>query len=328
MSALFEALERYAVLLARPDGRHSVDEICAQDVLPLADVVHRVHMTHPTARLETWSYVGHGNSEVVYPTLITNPFLGTAEAGGSACAEAYLRYSSGLGTAAGETPEGAILHGLLELIEHDAISLAYLGWFVDGSAPVRAVSPSAMPDDVAAAASAITNASGRPIHLIDITTDLGVPVFLAILEHPSGDIPVYGSAAGCSGREAAIRALGEVEQMWALLGHAPEIERSLERWPVLERCRRLDIAAIRREIVTPAFERQSKDDDLDAVTAALDNAGLRSFHRSLGDPASEIAVVSCLVPGLERFSLVRSGSPVVPTGRGRAIWERSIHAKM
>lgn len=318
-SALFEALERLAVKRAGADGEHPVAVLAGQGVLPSADVVHRIAQSHPEAVLETWTYDGP-RGHLHYPTLITNPFLATEEARrGNDFANKYLRYSSGLGTAAGTTFDQAVTHGLLELVEHDSLGLAFLSWFVGGRPP-SVVRRDALPAEVATVVAALETTANRRIRLVDITTDLGIASYLAVMDAAPGDIPIQGSAARCDPIDAAIKAVGEVEQMWSLHGRAPEADRSLARWPVLERCRRLDLPFDSHADHVPDWESPTTS-PLDSVTAALENAGLTAFTRVLSEPGSHVTAVSCLVPGLERFSMVRSGMPVVPTGRGRQIWE-------
>ena len=43
-----------------------------------------------------------------------------------------LRYTSSVGTAAGVDRVEAVLHGVCELVEHDALLQAMLSWFIAG----------------------------------------------------------------------------------------------------------------------------------------------------------------------------------------------------
>ena len=323
-SALFEALERFTIRLAPADGRAAITAL-AQQPLPPEDVVRRIVRSHPDAVVDAWTYDGP-DGQLRYPTIVTNPFLGTDEVrrGDSPFASAYLRYSSGVGTAAGATTEDAALHGLLELVEHDAIGLALLRMFVDGRTPPAVVPPASMPPEVRAAAVAMGAAATRPVRLVDITTDVGIPSFMAVLEISDGKLPIVGSAAVSSPVAAALKAIGEVEQMWVLHGESPDEGSSLAEWPVLERCRQL---RFRWDDAEPADVdwtdpgRDAARGDLDRVMKRLESVGLTAYRRTLTSADAHIAVVSCLVPGLERFSLVRNGHPVVPTGRGRSVWD-------
>ncbi|WP_024508198.1 YcaO-like family protein [Bradyrhizobium sp. ARR65] len=105
-----------------------------------------------------------------------------------------------IGSAAGTSWEGAALHCLLELIERDAASL----WWRGGSRG-RAVPP-----EHAAGTEALlvqlrpTGATSRRTWLLDITTDIGIPVVAAVSCRRDG----FGFAFGLAARPtlaAAIR---------------------------------------------------------------------------------------------------------------------------
>lgn len=108
-----------------------------------------------------------------------------------------LKLSSGC--AAGITREDAALRGLLELIERDAVAL----WWRGG----RRGRPVA-PDSEAGSVSAVLLAQARQGQgyrtswLLDITTDVGIPVVVAISTDPDG----YGFAVGSGSRLSLVDA--------------------------------------------------------------------------------------------------------------------------
>lgn len=61
---------------------------------------------------------------------------------------------------------------------------------------------------------------------------------------------------------------------------------------------------------------------LDTVTGLLRRHGIHPYTCELAPPGSLISVISTIAPGLERFSLIRMGLPVIPTGRRWDIWTR------
>lgn len=132
-------------------------------------------------------------------------------------------------------------------------------------------------------------------------------------------MPIAGSAAAFTATAAALKAIGEVELVFVLDGRWTEGE-PLNRWPALERCRRLDVDWSLSRTGVPEWDAASPVDALRFLETCLRDKGYTPWHKVLSDDTAEIAVVSCLVPGLERFSLVRYGRPVVPTGRGRQHW--------
>lgn len=336
VGALFEALER--LVMARASGAHDrqlIADVVTQAGLRTPDLVHRVAATHPDARCLVRHYEGPGTA-VAYPAGLLNPFVGEREAVEAIWAKDYLRYSSSVGTAAGTDRAEATLHGLLELIEHDAVSLALLGWFVANGSPVRLVNPRTTPRDVESRRMALQSRTGRDVLLIDVTTDLGIPAFMAVMDAVADGAGVAGGGASISPVGAACSALDEVEQLWAFHGgETDEIpSAALADWPPLFQCHRLAVDDLReRGALTtwPTGDDPSTGDvdrALDHIVTLLRTSGISCFTSLLSDPAQDgLAVVSCLAPGLERFSIVRHGHPVVPTGRGREIWERATQKR-
>ena len=107
-----------------------------------------------------------------------------------------------IGCAAGPSPEAARLHALLELVERDAAAL----WWRGG----HRGRPVALEDPAAAAAVALLavlrrGRPGRHSWLLDLTTDLGVPVMAALSTAADGRGFCCGLAAR-PGRAAAARA--------------------------------------------------------------------------------------------------------------------------
>lgn len=114
-----------------------------------------------------------------------------------------------IGSAAGTSWDAAALHGLLELIERDAASL----WWRGGSRG-RAVSPEVeagaqvLLDELRAGAKA-----ARRSWLLDITTDIGVPVVAALSCQPDGFGLAFGLAARLTPQAAARSAALELCQI-------------------------------------------------------------------------------------------------------------------
>ena len=128
-------------------------------------------------------------------------------------------WQSSDGLASGNNLAEAILHGLLERIERDAIVL----W--DVSAPERRIdaclAPASLGDPVLNELTARIEAAGLTLRLFDITSDIGIPVVVALIgPRDIGEARrVYryfdvtlGSGAHPSLLRAAIRAITEAAQ--------------------------------------------------------------------------------------------------------------------
>lgn len=113
------------------------------------------------------------------------------------------------GLACGSTPEEAILSGIYEVIERDALMKT---WFARTSPPkydLETASDTWLLECLRRFAVARV-----PVDLMDITTDVGVPTVLAAmkLSPACGGAPVFSSASGPSQQRAAQHALEELFQ--------------------------------------------------------------------------------------------------------------------
>jgi ribosomal protein S12 methylthiotransferase accessory factor len=336
-SAHFEALERYlmsSVGNRRRDAAASVPrraaDVAAQPALEPDRVVQRWAAEFPDAVAACAEYHGPGGA-VRYPTFLVDPRYHRWPVPGDDVApyRALLRYSSSLGTAAGLNFAEAVYHGLCELVEQDGLGLALLRWFVSGPAgPDRTVAEVAaadLPTTLATRHGDATRAAGAPVRLLDVTTDLGVPVYLAISTAPGTGRTRLGCGASIWATDAADRALSELIQVCALTpwGVAEPVLRRLEPWPVLQRCVRMpvdDLPTVQVPLRPDPAGDGSPAWGLEHLARTLAAHGIDQHAAEIAPIGSLISVASVIAPGLERFSLVRHGVPVVPTGRGQHLW--------
>ena len=110
------------------------------------------------------------------------------------------------GCAAGRCPEEAVLQGLLELVERDAVAL----WWYN-ALPRPRLDPGA--DPRAAALCSVCRSHGRELVLLDLTSDLGLPVVAAVgLPEDGEGRPLFGFGAHLDPALVFGRALGELGQ--------------------------------------------------------------------------------------------------------------------
>ena len=121
------------------------------------------------------------------------------------------------GAAAGNTREEAILQGALELVERDAVAV----WWYN-RLPRPEFDVSGMDDPRIHETLATYRRLGRPIALLDLTHDLGIPVVAAVSARESGvseDI-LIGFGAHLDPAIAVMRAISEVTQFYpGVAGH-------------------------------------------------------------------------------------------------------------
>ncbi|TQM80956.1 ribosomal protein S12 methylthiotransferase accessory factor [Saccharothrix saharensis] len=238
---------------------------------------------------------------------------------------AARRYSLNSGWAAGTTPVEAAVHAINEIIERDAMSLLLIARFLARRpAPLHVVRPATLPDDLAALHRRAADLLGGPVHLVDMTTDLGVPAYWAHTPAPPGRAArVRGCGASLSARYAAERALTELIQVHSIATHeadprAGRVPRTTDH-PALHRCHLADLTAagaVRPVAFTDTDAPATPREHLDVLLRCLDLAGYRAY----GWPrhvTGHLAVLNVCVPGLERFMLVTDGVPVLPGRRGR-----------
>lgn len=331
-SAYFEALERY-LMSARDNRRWAAGAakllpataVAGQSALEPDLVVQRWAAEFPDSVGACVSYGG-----VRYPTFLTDPRYYRWPAAGDDVRpyRSLLRYSSSLGTAAGIDVAEAVYHGLCELIEHDGLGQALLRWYVAGVANADVVPAGDLPDGLRSLHTEAVRAAGAPVHLLDVTTDLGVPVYLAVSPSAGGGSTRLGAGASIWATDAASRALGELIQTCALSSSAagsPAVQR-LVAWPALQRCALMPLDELLSGPVRAVPLRADAAGDgspgwgLVQVRQALAVHGIGYHVCEVAPVGSLIAVATTIAPGLERFSLVRYGVPVVPTGRGWHLW--------
>ena len=137
------------------------------------------------------------------------------------------------GCAAGNTLEEAILQGFFELVERDAFAI---WWYNRLTMP--GVDPESFGDDYLASAPDYYRHAGRDMWLLDVTTDLGIPAFVALSRRTGADTEdiIYGAGAHADPRIAALRAVCELNQCLSWLprpgkaASGPVIDDALALW--------------------------------------------------------------------------------------------------
>lgn len=134
--------------------------------------------------------------------------------------EAFFCWADSNGCAAGSTPEDAMLQGLLELVERDAVALWWYNRITRAS-----IDLDAFDDGFISQMREFYKAHDREFWVLDLTSDLAIPCFVALsrrLHGPSEDI-MMGFGAHVDASIALSRALTELNQFIpALLNTNPD----------------------------------------------------------------------------------------------------------
>lgn len=211
------------------------------------------------------------------------------------------------GTAAGSSREDALVQGCLELVERDAVAV---WWYNRLRFP--AVDLDAFDAPWLARAREQAARAGRTLWALDLTGDLGIPVFCAcsrLTGAPagSGELIALGLGAHFDPRLALRRAVTEMWQLLPGIGDPAVGDVDLVRWR--------ERATVAREPYllpdpgqrprTPADHphrpRADLRDDVTAFERLVSARGMELLVLDQTRPDLELPVVRAIVPGLRHF---------------------------
>jgi oxazoline/thiazoline synthase len=209
--------------------------------------------------------------------------------------EPMYNFADTNGCAAAPTRSEAILRALLELIERDAVAI---WWYNRLQRP--GVDFAAWDDPEIHASLNLFHSQNRTLSVIDISHDLGVPVYAAVSMNANGGEIYYGSAADTSAATAIKRAIAELIQFWFWDQQTgPPVDREL--W--LARSSLSDQSHMRPHglAAIPQPHNLQLNEQLSQCVAGLRGAGLEAFAVDLTRPEIGIPVVRAVAPGLQHY---------------------------
>jgi ribosomal protein S12 methylthiotransferase accessory factor len=215
------------------------------------------------------------------------------------------------GCAAGNTQEEAILQSFLELVERDSVAL---WWYNRVRRP--GVDLDSFGEPYLDQLRAFLQAHGREFWVLDLTADLGIPVFASITrrtDRPPEQI-MLGFGAHLDPRVALLRAVTEMNQMLSspLLGLPDE---GVEKEPVdPETAHWLKTATIANQpyllpaegprLLAGSYPLTWTDDvgdDVRVCQGLVERAGMEMLALDQTRPEVGLPVVKVIVPGLRHF---------------------------
>ena len=225
--------------------------------------------------------------------------------------EHFFTYSDGNGNAAGNSLAEAVLQGFLEVVERDAVGI---WWYNRLSRP--AVDLAAFADPYVDALLAHYHSMRRSLWLLDLTTDLGIPVFAAVSrreDHPVEDI-IVAFGAHLDPKLAALRALTEANQFLPSVnerdadGHAVYIGQdpaTLTWWTSTTLAENRWLAPADRALRTAAdYPLPKRSTVAQYVSLCVERAATAGYEVLAIDqsrPDNELRVAKVMVPGLRHF---------------------------
>jgi oxazoline/thiazoline synthase len=317
-SALMEAIERYSGIFQGDETRISRrftdfppgDAIAPNDILNFSDAQYRTRdaAAHdhgpmqpvpepfdPSAKIE-WSPVWslRDNRFKYVPTGLLYFFHR---------GPAHVAADSN-GCAAGNTREEAIVQGFLELVERDAYAI----WWYNRSRRAG-VDLGKFNDSYVRDLQAQLAETGRKLWVLDVTSDLGVPTYVAIshwMQNGQENIE-FGSGAHFDPRIAALRALTELNQFLSIglmgggSGEKPTLDGTtplhLQNYPFL-------IPGANAAVPSDRSLKLPLDNTREQVDACIEiarRAGLDFLVLDQTRPDVGVPVVRVIVPGLRHF---------------------------
>ena len=321
-SALMEAIERYSGIFQGDEIRAtrrftdfpSGDAIYPNDVLLFSDAQYQRHQAQATGPDETltptpapfdrsaeieWSPVWSLRDErfKYLPTSLLYFFY----RGGS---DAGQFHADSNGCAAGNTLEEAIVQGFLELVERDSYAIWWYNRLQRAEVDIGQFDDSYVRDLQIQLAE-----TGRRLWVLDITSDLKIPSFVAMSHATENahDVVEFGSGSHFDARIALLRALTELNQFLSigLMGarsagvssHDDSSPFRLQDHPYLTPSGN---SAVRPDFGSK-FGRLDKREQVMACVQLVKRAGLDFLVLDQTRPDIEVPVARVIVPGLRHF---------------------------
>ncbi|MFL5097098.1 MAG: TOMM precursor leader peptide-binding protein [Xanthobacteraceae bacterium] len=315
-SALMEAIERYSGIFQGDEIRAarrfsdfpSGDAILPNDVLLFSDAQYRrgqaptpdfdAQMPAPfdrSSKIE-WSPVWSLRDKrfKYLPTSLLYFF----------CAGPGQIDADSNGCAAGNTLEEAIVQGFLELVERDAYAIWWYNRLQRPEVDLGRFDDSYVRDLQSQLAE-----SGRRLWVLDVTSDLGIPTFVAILHwmHDSQENIEFGSGAHFDARIALLRALTELNQFLSigLMGGGTGDKSSLDGITPLRLRDHPFLTPSDSPAVQPdfgsKFGRLDAHEQVSACVRLAKREGLDFLVLDQTRADIEVPVVRVIVPGMRHF---------------------------
>lgn len=337
-SAMFESLEHLfsSVRRHRNEIRHNtVAELVLNTPLQRERVLDMLYRNSPEAQIPCQTYESlTGTDSIDYPVFLVDPaYPKEPHAEDSFDYTNYGKYSTNNGSAIGFGKTEALIHAICELLERDALGCFLIGTFLSKQqTPVRLIAKDTLPENLQALIAKVEKMVKSQLTLIDITSDFGVPSCLAVIRNGKYILPHVGTGTSLSRAYAVERSVLEALQCFHL--HTEDLEKADERavrkFASLKRyqsCVTLDFSK--------SYAATGSYDDLPVINIPegplelylerllqiVSEHGYSTYHVIRSELASGITCVHCVIPGLERFHLVRNGLEVVPSFRGMCLLE-------
>ena len=212
--------------------------------------------------------------------------------------QSSLAMADTIGCASWMDWEGALLGALLELVERDALAIWWYNRLRRPEVQIGSFGYGPLEEIQKGLAEL-----GRDLFILDITTDSGIPTYVAIAALKDGSEPLFSSAADFSPRSAAMRAASEIMQFWFVAVHKKVMDSEIHKWISTAT---LDGEAYLRPLSSeeaPPPEPSNLDKALKLADCVqrLTKAGLRPLALDLSRADTALKTARAIVPGMRHI---------------------------
>lgn len=242
-------------------------------------------------------------------------------------------YSSNSGVAIGMSKCEAVVHGVLEAAERDAVSRFMIQAFIRRTpGSLRKIKVETLPSHLRELADDVAcEASAEEVSIYKIDNRFGFPTFVSWMGKEVAGLFLTGFGCSLDDDYAVERSLYELAQSYLAFTSLHEktgveqrgarIIQSLDRFRPLLKCAVFDLKGLEAEIdchivdyasgMQPPF--RDLDSYRDAVTTLITRGGARAYTADFEIPVStSIAVSHSFISGSEPFATVMSGRTPIP----------------
>jgi thiazole/oxazole-forming peptide maturase SagD family component len=230
----------------------------------------------------------------------------------AACCLTHYRFANGRahfarmdasGTASGRTFSDALLSALHESIERDALAI---WWYNRVRRPQ--VRLSLLENSSLRKITKAFDRLGRSLLVLDITTDLQIPAYVAVTADRDGRKPVFASCAHIMPRVAIERAITEAALNWFIASKNP-MDEGIREWFKTARLAEHTYLMPLGYSCPPTESAATSDQQVDVLIGRLVQAGLSPVAVDLTRNDTMLTTVRAVVPGLRTFT------PTLAAGR-------------
>lgn len=201
-----------------------------------------------------------------------------------------------VGCGTGRTADDALIHALLECIERDAMAI---WWENRLRRPAIRIESFESPE--VKEASEGLRAIGRNLRLLDCTTDLGIPVYIAVAPRLDGSEPLFAGAAHFSAKIAAYKAASEVGQVWSVARMSGALPAGFQDWILKETLDRQPFLSPSAWVDAPQESAVTEGQAIAYVVDRLESCGLHAYAVDHSRADVLWPTVRAIVPGLRHI---------------------------